>query len=177
MWECERGFELDFRDSPDLAQCVQEQIGFDELKLNSISMQTCHPGQTLRYFKCVDCFDVMSSTELPLKQFLGSTWEWKTDCSWQCLYQQGFTALKAEDGLYWECEPTTRMQLILEGADDTWMDPGRALLAISTEEQQAKPVVGDSERLLLALVVLAAVIVLILKCILVIHCFFVCRNR
>ena len=177
MWECERGFELDFRDSPDLAQCVQEQIGFDELKLNSISMQACHPGQTLRYFKCVDCFDVMSNTKLPLKQFLGSTWEWKTDCSWQCLYQQGFTALKAEDGLYWECEPTTQMQLILEGADDTWIDPGRALLAISTEEQQAKPVVGDSERLLLALVVLAAVIVLILKCILVIHCFFVCRKK
>jgi hypothetical protein len=196
MWECPPGFDLE------PGACVLQPDVFAAPQLQPLTSKTCVPGQTLENFKCVDCFGAVAQAELPLRQFLGATWQWVAGCRWQCLHLLGYNALRAESGDHWVCEAATRRRLILEGADDSWIaepvagpvaeqsagpgaepSAGRRSMAQPAAERPAPPPPPAApprpERRVLAwaVAVFAAVPLLLLKCALLAHCVSACRKR
>ena len=178
MWECAAGFQLE------LGACVLQPDVFAAPQLQPLAAKACVPGQTLENFRCVDCFGAVSQAELPLQQFLGTTWQWVAGCRWQCLQLAGYTALRAESGDHWVCEAEARRRLILEGADDSWIagsNAARRRLAAAAERPPPAASLPATPAPVSALTWAVAVIVaaplLLLKCALLAHCVRAFRKR
>ena len=201
MWECLPGFELG--DDP-TAACVAMPAAYADAVMQPVAHSKCEAGHTLLDFRCVPCFTAVergavSQADLPLAHSLGSSWQWLGGCRWECLNVAGYTALRAENGDYWVCEPATRRSLILQGPDDSWTLAADASGAAGGAEAaeaavaeaavaaapagrrrmtvEAAPAPAPRRGLAWALLAAVAVPLLLLKCALTLHCLRACRKR